>query len=66
MPPAKKNTEKYYKIKEKEKKELKVIKIENTSLFGLKFVGGGELPAKLSGWYTNPQLALKAVADYKG
>ena len=45
-------------------KDLDIIKIQNTALFGLKFRGGGELPKVLSGMYTNPTLAQKAIDKY--
>ena len=43
------------------KKEIKIVKIVNSSLFGLTFTSGGELPKELEGRYTSPKLAREAV-----
>lgn len=47
------------------RKELKVLKVDNTSLFGLGYEGGGELPDELKGaMWTSPVKAEKAAQAY--
>lgn len=42
----------------------KLVTYTQGNLYKLKWVGGGELPAALSGGYTTPAQALKAAEDY--
>jgi len=41
-------------------KELKIINADNSALYALKFVGGGELPDMLKSNYTSQTEAAKA------
>lgn len=43
------------------RKEVKIGKVTNSALYGLAFTTGGELPPELSGRFTSPDLARKAV-----
>jgi len=45
-------------------KNLKIIKVANTSMFGIRFHEGGELPAALQGMWTDVNLAQKEVKKY--
>lgn len=47
-----------------EPKELQVVKEVNSSLYRIKFEGGGELPKALSGRYTSTKLAQDAINNY--
>jgi len=47
------------------KKELEVVKVANTSLFALRFKGGGQLPEELNGsMWTSADLAEKEIQQY--
>jgi len=47
------------------KKELEVVQIQDTALYGLRFKHGGELPAHLNGaMWTSAQLAEQARDEY--
>lgn len=45
-------------------KNLKICKVKNSGLFAIKFVGGGQLPDDLSGMFTAPALAEKAIEKH--
>jgi len=45
-------------------KELKIINADNSALYALKFVGGGELPDVLKSSYTSQTEAAKAIDLY--
>lgn len=48
-----------------EVKELKIVKVVNSSLFGVKFDGGGKLPKELTGMWTSPAKAESAISEYQ-
>lgn len=45
-------------------KTIKIYRVKNTALYCINFSEGGSLPAELSGFYTSPSLADKAVKNY--
>lgn len=45
-------------------KEVSTFVCPKTSLYRIKFVPGGELPAQLSGLYTSETLADQAIQEY--
>lgn len=45
-------------------KNLKIYRVKNSGLYAIKFVGGGQLPDDLSGMYTSPALAEKAIEKF--
>ena len=45
-------------------KQLGLYRVANTSLYGIRFEGGGEIPDSLSGRFTNTDLAFEAIAGY--
>jgi hypothetical protein len=46
-------------------RELITFQIPGTSLWGIKFSGGGHTPHTLQGSYTTEGLALQAIERYK-
>lgn len=51
-------------VKEKGKNFI-VMKAENTVLYRIGYEGGGEVPAILSGLYTKPEIAERAIQAYQ-
>lgn len=45
-------------------KELKISNVVGTSLYGVSFTSGGQLPERLSGLYTDYNTAEKEVIAY--
>lgn len=45
-------------------KSLQVFHIKNTSLYGVSFTDGGELPGELRGRFTSGSRARKAIEGY--
>jgi len=45
-------------------KNLKIVRVKNTGLFAIKFVGGGGTPKELDGMFTSPSLAEVAIKKY--
>jgi hypothetical protein len=45
-------------------KELKIVQIKNTALYGVQFTSGGELPKDLNQMFTSPKLAADAIERY--
>ena len=51
---------------ESKKRDFIAVPVPGYSLFQIKYeTGGGQLPDKLSGRYTSPGKALKAIEEYK-
>lgn len=49
---------------EKPQKPLRVVRADNSALVRFEWVGGGEIPAELSGRYTNFTVAKEAAVAY--
>lgn len=45
-------------------KELGIYQVKGTSLYGIHFKGGGELPEELESRFTAPHLAKDAIKGY--
>jgi len=45
-------------------KGIKIVQIQNSSLYGVTFADGGELPPELKGRWTSPDLAKKEIDKY--
>ena len=43
------------------KKNLFIAPVPNTSLYEVKFKGGGEIPDEIKGQYTNAKIAQEAI-----